>query len=67
MVVNRRRKMTTLELRQIVCKILDVLSYRIGLQYRGRNHVSEYIMDILDCYPGNQVLSEEEVDKLMNG
>lgn len=54
--------MTRFELRQLVCNTLDVISYRIGLQYRGKNHASQHIMDMLDCYDNSHVLSEMEVD-----
>ena len=54
--------MTRFELNQLVCKTLDVISYRIGLQTIGKNHASQPIMDMLDCYSDNKVLSEKEVD-----
>lgn len=54
--------MTRFELKQLVCDTLDVISYRIGLQYKGKNRASEPIMDMLDCYSDNKVLSEKEVD-----
>ena len=54
--------MTRFELHQLVCKTLDVISYRIGLQTRGKNHASERVMTMLDCYPNEKVLSEREVD-----
>lgn len=54
--------MTRFELKQLVCDTLDVISYRIGLLYDGKNHASQPIMDMLDCYPDNKVLSPKEVD-----
>ena len=54
--------MTRFELKQLVCDTLSVISYRIGLQYKGKNRASEPIMDMLDCYSDNKVLSEKEVD-----
>lgn len=54
--------MTRFELKQLVCITLDVVSYRIGLQYEGKNHASQPVMDMLDCYSDNHVLSEKEVD-----
>lgn len=54
--------MTRFELKQLVCDTLGVISYRIGLQYKGKNRASEPIMDMLDCYSDNKVLSEKEVD-----
>ena len=53
--------MTRFELNQLVCTTLDVISYRIGLHYYGKNHVSDQIEDMLDCYGDNHVLSEREV------
>lgn len=53
--------MTRFELKQLVCTTLDVISYRIGLHYYGKNHVSNQIEDMLDCYGNNHVLSEREV------
>ena len=55
-------RMTRFELKQLVCDTLGVISYRIGLQYKGKNRASEPIMDMLDCYSDNKVLSEKEVD-----
>lgn len=54
--------MTRFELKQLVCDTLGVISYRIGLQYKGKNRASEPIMDMLDCYSDNKVLSEKEVN-----
>lgn len=54
--------MTRFDLKQLVCNTLDVISYRIGLQYDGKNHASQPIMDMLDSYSDDQVLSEKEVD-----
>lgn len=54
--------MTRLELHLLVCQTLDVISYRIGLQYQGVNKYSESVMTMLDCYNNNHVLSEREVD-----
>lgn len=54
--------MTRLELNKLVCNTLNVISYRIGLQYEGKNHASQPVMDMLDCYSDNKVLSEKEVD-----
>lgn len=54
--------MTRFELKQLVCDTLGVISYRIGLQYKGKNRASEPIMDMLDCYSDNKVLSKKEVD-----
>ena len=54
--------MTRFELKQLVCNTLGVISYRIGLQYKGKNRASEPIMDMLDCYSDKKVLSEKEVD-----
>ena len=54
--------MTRFELKQLVCDTLGVISYRISLQYKGKNRASEPIMDMLDCYSDNKVLSEKEVD-----
>lgn len=54
--------MTRFELKQLVCNTLDVISYRIGLQYEGKNHASQPVMDMLDCYSDNKVLSPKEVD-----
>ena len=55
-------KMTRFELKQLVCNTLDVISYHIGLQYEGKNHASQPVMDMLDCYSDNKVLSPKEVD-----
>lgn len=54
--------MTRFELKQLVCDTLGVISYRIGLQYKGKNRASEPIMNMLDCYSDNKVLSEKEVN-----
>lgn len=54
--------MTRFELKQLVCNTLNVISYRIGLQYEGKNHASQPVMDMLDCYSNEEVLSEKEVD-----
>ena len=54
--------MTRFELKQLVCDTLGVISYRSGLQYKGKNRASEPIMDMLDCYSDNKVHSEKEVD-----
>lgn len=54
--------MTRFELKQLVCNKLGVISYRIGLQYDGKNHASQPIMDMLDCYSDDHVLSDKEVD-----
>ena len=54
--------MTRKELKQLVCDTLHVISYRIGLQYEGKNHASERIMDMLDCYPNDYVLTDKQVD-----
>ena len=61
MEVNRRKIMTRCELKQLVCNTLDVVSYRIGLQYAGKNSVSTQIEDILDCYNNDYILSERQV------
>lgn len=54
--------MTRFDLKQLVCNKLDVISYRIGLQYDGKNHASQPVMDMLDTYSDDHELSEKEVD-----
>ena len=63
-IIKHNIKMTRFELKQLVCRKLDVISYRIGLQYDGKNHASQPIMDILNWYPDNHVLSEKQMNQV---
>lgn len=58
--------MTRFQLQQLVCDTLDVMSYRIGLQYEGRNKFSEKVMDILDDNKDSHILTEEQSEIVEN-